>query len=132
VIGSWKATTPAPGEPPLNHAVAPSIPGASAIAGASAWKRSIACWRNERHDQVPPARALEHLRERLRVAHVLGGLSCFVRPFISMLIGVCGNARITSRSVATRKSERLKPFGGLALAGRDAAQAVGAGLEPWR
>ena len=34
------------------------------------------------------------------------------RPLISMLIGVCGNAFSTSASVGTRKSLRLKPFGG--------------------
>ena len=41
--------------------------------------------------------------------------SFFVRPLTSMLIGVWGNARMTSLSVATRKSERLKPFGALRL-----------------
>ena len=41
--------------------------------------------------------------------------SCFVRPLISTLIGVCGKAFRTSRSVGTRKSERLKPAGGLRL-----------------
>ena len=35
-----------------------------------------------------------------------------VRPLISMLIGVRGNAFSTSARVGTRKSAALKPFGG--------------------
>ena len=41
--------------------------------------------------------------------------SCFVRPLISIVIGVRGNARSTSLRVGTRKSLRLKPRGGLRL-----------------
>ena len=48
--------------------------------------------------------------------------SACVRPLISMLIGVRGNARMTSLSVGTRKSAALVAPRRLALAGRDAAQ----------
>ena len=41
--------------------------------------------------------------------------SAGVRPLISMLIGVCGKARITSRRVGTRKSFALNRRGGFFL-----------------
>jgi hypothetical protein len=108
VIGSWKATTPSPGEPPPSrYAAAPSIPGATGIAGASWWKRSTARCRKETTMMSRRAESPSTPASASALRMYSASASASVRPLISMLIGVRGNARSTCLSVGTRKSARL-------------------------
>ena len=112
VIGTWKATTPGPGEPPPSHPAKPVMPGARPIRGTSSWKRSTAtCW----NETTIRSRRLTSFNRRASTSALRmysDGSSAGVRPLISTLIGVCGKARSTWLSVGTRKSDALKPLGG--------------------
>ena len=116
VIGTWKATTPGPGEPPASSQLAaPAMPGrgrSSAPARGSGPPRPAGTRRrSDRAASCPSAAG----RAPLRSGRTPRCASSGVRPLISTLIGVLGKAFRTSRSVGTRKSEALKPFGGLRL-----------------
>ena len=81
------------------------MPGARSMRGTSSWTRSTAaCWK----DTTIRSRRFVFLRSpasssAFRTYSAVS--SSGVRPLISTLMGVCGNARITSDRVGTRKSD---------------------------
>ena len=100
------------------------MPGATGSAGTSWWNRSTASCLKE---TTMRSRRLVDFSVRARASALLrysSSASAFVRPLISTLIGVCGNAAGPRQRRHAEVGGR-EALGRPALAGRDAAQAVG-------
>ncbi len=126
MIGTWNAATPGPGDPPLSSQLAtPGMPGARSIFGHQLVEAVHRRLLERDDDQVAALGVLEQRREHLGVLDVLGvGLG----RRAALDLDVDRRAREGAHHLTQSGHSEVggaEALGRLAVAGGDAAEAVG-------